>query len=68
MCGDLWINKFAAQGFEAFERAFLVGPDQPRIARHIGGEDRSKTADGGHSSGKPARRRPAYSVGSASLM
>ena len=33
---------------EAFERAFLVRPHQPRIPRHIGGEDRGETADRGH--------------------
>src|SRR5580704_2397387 len=31
---------------EAFERAFLVRPHQPRVARHIGGEDRGETAFG----------------------
>jgi hypothetical protein len=30
--------------FEAFERPFLVGSHQPRITRHIGGEDRGETA------------------------
>jgi hypothetical protein len=29
--GDLWIEKLAPQRFEAFERAFLVRPHQPRI-------------------------------------
>src|SRR6266404_6409420 len=33
-------------------------PDQPRVARHIGGEDRGEAADRSHSSGKPMRRRP----------
>jgi hypothetical protein len=35
--GDFGINELAAQRFEAFERAFLVRPHQPRIARDIGG-------------------------------
>jgi hypothetical protein len=39
--GDLRVEKLAAQGFEAFERAFLIHPHQPRIPRHIGGEDGS---------------------------
>jgi hypothetical protein len=38
----------AAQRLEAFERAFLVNPHQPRIPRHIGGEDRCETTAGGH--------------------
>jgi hypothetical protein len=42
--GDLRIEKLAAQRFEAFERAFLVHPHQPRIPRHIGGEDRGQLA------------------------
>jgi hypothetical protein len=46
--GDLWIDDLAAQRFEAFERAFLVRPHQPRIPRHIGGEDRGETADARH--------------------
>ena len=32
------------------EGAFLVRPDQPRIPRHIGGEDQDETAGGGHHS------------------
>jgi hypothetical protein len=44
MLGDLRIEEFAAQRLEAFERAFLVRPHQPRIPRHIGGEDRGETA------------------------
>jgi hypothetical protein len=46
--GDLRIDELAAQRFEAFERAFLVRPHQPRIPRHIGGEDRGETAGCGH--------------------
>src|SRR5207244_11431569 len=38
----------AAQRFEPFERASLDRSHQPRIPRHIGGEDRSETASGGH--------------------
>jgi hypothetical protein len=45
MFGDLRIENLAAQGFKAFERAFLVRSHQPRIPRHIGGEDRGETAD-----------------------
>ena len=50
MLGDFRIDELAAQRFEAFERAFLVRPHQPRIARHIGGEDRGETAGSGHGS------------------
>ena len=46
--GDFRIEELAAQRLEAFERAFLVRPHQPRIPRHIGGQDRSKTAGGRH--------------------
>src|SRR6516165_3277732 len=38
--GDLRIEELAAQGFEAFERAFLVRPHQPSIADDISGQDR----------------------------
>jgi hypothetical protein len=41
MLGDLRIEELEAQRFEAFERAFFVRPHQPRIPRHIGGEDGS---------------------------
>src|SRR5689334_12195472 len=46
--GDLRIEKLAAQRLKAFERAFLIRAHQPRITRHIGGEDRGETAGGGH--------------------
>jgi hypothetical protein len=42
--GDLRIDKLAAQRLEAFERPFLVRSHQPRIARHVGGDDRRETA------------------------
>ncbi len=53
--GDLRIEELAAQRLEAFERAFLVRPHQPRIPRHIGGEDRGETA--GLGSCRLARRQ-----------
>jgi len=37
---DFRIEELAAQRFEAFERALLVRPHQPRIPGHISGEDR----------------------------
>jgi len=46
--GDLRIEELMAQRLEAFERAFLVRAHQPRIPRHIGGEDRGEPAAGGH--------------------
>jgi len=46
--GDLRIEELMAQRFQAFERTLLVRPHQPRIPRHIGGEDRGETAAGGH--------------------
>jgi hypothetical protein len=48
MLGDFRIEELMAQCFEAFERAFLVRPHQPRIPRDIGGQDRSEAAGGGH--------------------
>ena len=47
-----------AQRSEAFERALLIRPDQPRIARHIGREDRGETAGLAHVASPAARRRP----------
>ena len=44
MLGDFRVDQLAAQRFEAFERALLVRPHQPRIPRHIGGEDRGQFA------------------------
>src|SRR5258708_6013343 len=41
---DFRIEELAAQRFEAFERALLVRPHQPRIPGHISGEDRGETA------------------------
>jgi|SRR5271165_4088525 len=35
MAGDLRVDNLGAQGLEPAEGAFLVGLDQPRIARHI---------------------------------
>jgi len=41
---DLRIDELAAMRLETLERPFLVRSHQPRIARHIGGEDRGETA------------------------
>jgi hypothetical protein len=56
--GDFRIEELAAQCFEAFERAFLIRPHQPRIPRHIGGQDRGEPAGLAHVSRQPALRRP----------
>ena len=56
--GNLRIEKLATQRFEAFERAFLVRPHQPRIPRHIGSEDRGETAGLAHVASPAAKRRP----------
>jgi hypothetical protein len=57
--GDFRIEQLAAQRFEAFVRAFLVRPRQPRVPCHIGGgEDRSQTVSLGHFASPAARRRP----------
>ena len=52
MVGDLGIDQIAAERLEPAERPFFIGLDQPRIAGHIGGEDRGETADGRH--GRPS--------------
>ena len=56
--GDFRIEELAAQRLEAFEGAALVGADQPRIARHIGREDRREAAGLAHVASPAARRRP----------
>jgi hypothetical protein len=56
--GGFWVEELAPQRSEAFESAALISADQPRIPRHIGREDRREPADGSHSSGNPALRRP----------
>ena len=48
MLGDLRIEELAAQRFEACVRALLVGAHQPRIPRHIGGENCGEAADRSH--------------------
>jgi hypothetical protein len=48
MRGDLRVDQLAAMRLELFVRPFLVCTHQPRIARHIGGQDRCETADSGH--------------------
>jgi hypothetical protein len=48
MLGDLGIAELAADRLQRGERALLVRPRQPRIAGHIGGEDRGETAAGRH--------------------
>lgn len=58
MLGDFRIDGLAAQRFEAFERAFLMCPHQPRIPRHIGSEDRGKTARLAHVASPAAIRTP----------
>ena len=44
MVSDRGIDQLAAQCLQRSQRAFLVHPDQPRIARDIGGKDRGETA------------------------
>jgi len=58
MRGDLRIEELTAQRFEAFERAFLIRPHQPRIPRDISGEDRRETAGLVQAPSPAASRRP----------
>jgi len=46
--GNLRIEELAAQRFEAFVSALLIGAHQPRIAGDIGGKDRGEAADRSH--------------------
>src|SRR5438309_5616040 len=57
--GDFRIEELAAQRFEPFERALLVRPHQPRIPRHIGGEDRGEPT---FDATRPSRLHSASSV------
>ena len=43
MLADLRVDELAAMRLQAFVRAFLIRTHQPRVARHIGGEDRGKS-------------------------
>jgi len=45
---DLRITQLAADRLQRGERALLVRPHQPRIARDIGGQDRGETAGLAH--------------------
>ena len=68
MLGEFRIEEFAAQRSEAFERAALIGADQPQIARHIRGENGGQPAFEPlptHRYGNPAARQ-ASMRGSAS--
>jgi hypothetical protein len=51
--GQERLDHLRAHRPQARERAGLVGADQPRVADHIGREDRGEAAGGGHS-GNPA--------------
>jgi hypothetical protein len=42
-CSLIFGSELAAMRPKTLERTLLVRPHQPRIARHIGGEDRGKT-------------------------
>jgi hypothetical protein len=53
MLADLRVDELAAMRLEALVRSFLVRAHQTRVARHIGGEDRGKTAGRGHGCGGP---------------
>jgi hypothetical protein len=53
MLPDLRVDQLPPMHLEPFERALFVGPHQARIAGHIGGEDRGKTAGRGHDCDSP---------------
>jgi hypothetical protein len=56
--GDLGIHQFGPDCPEPFQSSALVGADQPRIARDVGGEDRGEAAGLAHVASSIARRRP----------
>jgi hypothetical protein len=58
MLPDLRLNQLAEMRFQALVRALLVCSHQPRIPRHIGGEDRGEPAGPAHVVSPIARRRP----------
>ena len=53
---DFRVDEFAVVRFQPVECAFLVSSHQPRITRHVGGEDRCKPAHcgRGHSFAQPS--------------
>jgi len=48
MLGDGRFNQLGADRLEAPQCALLVGSDQPRVTRHISGEDGGQTTGCGH--------------------
>ena len=48
MLTDFRVDQLAAMRLEAIEGALLVHPDEARIPRHIGGQDRGKSAGRSH--------------------
>jgi len=48
MRGDRRVDQLGAQQLQPRQRALLVDAHQPRIARHIGGKDRSKAPRSRH--------------------
>jgi hypothetical protein len=57
MLSNFRIDQIAEMRFEAFVRAFLIRPHQPRVAGHIGGKNRGKTAFDGLLHWPPHPRR-----------
>jgi len=53
---DFWTDQLAEMRPETLVRPLFVRPHQPRIARHIGGEDRGKSAFYGLLHGFPQER------------
>jgi hypothetical protein len=58
MSGDHRINQLGPNVLEPLKSTALVRPDQARIPRHIGGEDRGETAGLAHGASPAARRSP----------
>src|SRR6516162_6308467 len=56
--GNLGIRHLGPDRRKPSQSPAFVGTDQPRIARHIGGEDRGKATGLAHVVSSIARRRP----------
>ena len=42
--GDLGVDEIGTQCLESRDRAFLVSPDQPRVADHVSGHNGDETS------------------------
>jgi hypothetical protein len=55
---DLGVDQFPEVGLEPLVRPLFVGSHQPRVPRHVGGENCGETTGLAHVASPAARRRP----------